>query len=79
MGHIFETALIWEKNDIMISTDQSKAVVLILLDLSAALDRVNHAILFCYGQLNKMFGLSGKVLECFFHSYLKEFSKSLSS
>ena len=34
------------KNDIMTSTDQSKAVILALLDMSAALDRVDHDVLF---------------------------------
>ena len=63
-GHNTETALIRMKNDIMMSTDQSKAVLLVFLDLSAAFGTVDHNVLFC--QLEKiMFGLSGKVLEWF--------------
>jgi hypothetical protein len=34
------------KNDIMMSTDQHKAVVLVLLDLSAAFDSADHSVLF---------------------------------
>ena len=34
------------KNDIIMSTDQSKAVVLVLLDLSVAFDTVDHNVLF---------------------------------
>ena len=45
-GYSTETALIHVKNDIMMSTDQSKAVVLVLLDLSAAFDTVDHYVLF---------------------------------
>ena len=34
------------KNDIMMSIDQNKAVVLVVLDLSAAFDIVDHDVLF---------------------------------
>jgi len=55
--------------------DQSKAVVLVLLDLPAAFDTVDHGVLF--SRLEQMFGLVGKVFE-WFRSYLKERSQRLS-
>ena len=55
--------------------DQSKAVVLVLLDLHAAFDTVDHGVLF--SRLEQMFGLVGKVFE-WFRSYLKERSQRLS-
>ena len=45
-GHSTETVLLRLKNDIMMSIDQSKAVVLVLLDLSAAFDTTDHDVLF---------------------------------
>ena len=64
-GHSTETALIHVKNDIKMSTDQSKAVVLVLVDLSAAFDAVDHYVLFC--RLEKMFGLRVRYLSGFVH------------
>ena len=46
-GQSTETALIRVNNDIMMSIDKSKPVVLVLLDLSAAFDTVDHCVLFC--------------------------------
>ena len=40
-----ETALVRVKNDIMMSIDQGKPVILVLLDLSAAFDIVDHNVL----------------------------------
>ena len=45
-GHSTETVLLRVKNDIMLSIDQSKAVVPVLLNLSAAFDTTDHDILF---------------------------------
>ena len=59
----------------MMSIDQSKAVVLVLLDLSAAIDTIDHYVLFC--RLEKMFGLSGMVLQ-WFRSHLEERSQRVS-
>jgi len=62
-GHSTETALVWVKNDIMMSIDQGKPVILVLLDLSVAFDTVDQNVLF--SRLKDMFSLSGKVLEWF--------------
>ena len=47
----------------MMSIDRGKPVILVLLDLLAAFDTVDHNVLF--SRLKNMFGLSGKVLEWF--------------
>ena len=63
------------KNDIMMSIDQHKAVVLVLLDLSAAFDTIDHGVLF--SRLKVMFGLSGNVLD-WFKSYLGQRTQRVS-
>jgi len=45
-GHITETVLVLVKNDIMMSIDHGKPVILVFLDLSAAFDTVDHNVLF---------------------------------
>ena len=45
-NHSTETALIQVKNDIKMAVDGKKAAVLVLLDLSAAFDTIDHAVLF---------------------------------
>ena len=47
----------------MMSIDRGKPVIPIHLDLSAAVDTVDHNVLF--SSLKDMFGQSGKVLEWF--------------
>ena len=64
-----ETALIRVLNDIRLNTDSGKVSVLVLLDLSAAFDTVDHSILL--NRLETWAGLSGTVLE-WFRSYLEE-------
>ena len=44
-GHSTETALVRVNNDIMMSIDQGKPVILVLLDLSAAFDTIDHSVL----------------------------------
>ena len=56
-----ETALLKIKNDILINMDKQHATLLILLDLSAAFDAVDHQILL--NHLCTEFGVSGKVLD----------------
>ena len=55
-SHSTETALLRVKKDIMMLTNQSKAMALVLLDRSAAFDTVNRGVLF--SRLGKLFGLS---------------------
>ena len=45
-GHSTETALVKVQNDILTSIDQHGIVILILLNLSAAFDTINHDVLF---------------------------------
>jgi len=61
--HSTETALIKIINDIRLNTDIGKLSVLVLLDLSAAFDTVDHNILL--DRLENWVGLSGMVLKWF--------------
>ena len=65
--HSTETALLRVHNDILCSLDQNKSVILLLLDLSAAFDTVDHAILI--SRLSNRFGVKGTAL-AWFKSYL---------
>ena len=67
--HSTETALLKVLNDIHLNTDSGKSSVLVLLDLSAAFDTVDHNILL--DRFANWVGLSGTVLN-WFESYLKE-------
>ncbi len=66
--HSTETALIKIINDIRFNSDSGKISVLVLLDLSAAFDTVDHNILL--EGLENWVGLSGMVLK-WFRSYLE--------
>uniref|UniRef100_A0A3B5R938 Reverse transcriptase domain-containing protein n=1 Tax=Xiphophorus maculatus TaxID=8083 RepID=A0A3B5R938_XIPMA len=66
--HSTETALVKVFNDIHINTDCGRTTVLVLLDLSAAFDTVDHDILL--NRLESWVGLSGPVLN-WFESYIK--------
>ena len=65
--HSTETALLRVHNDILCSLDQNKSVILLLLDLSAAFDTVDYAILI--SRLSSRFGVKGTAL-AWFKSYL---------
>ena len=66
-GHSTETALLHIKNDIHISLSKGVPTALVLLDLSAAFDTIDHTVLLdC---LSSWFGLGGDVLK-WFTSYL---------
>ena len=66
-GHSTETALLCIKNDVHISLSKGLPTALVLLDLSAAFDTVDHGILL--DRLSSWFGFGGVVLD-WFSSYL---------
>ena len=65
--HSTETALIRVHNDILTAIDNRRTVILLLLDLSAAFDTVDHDILLF--RLQQRFGVTGMPL-LWFKSYL---------
>ena len=65
--HSAETALIRVHNDILSAIDNRRIVILLLLDLSAAFDTVDHTILL--SRLRVRFGIAGKPL-LWLQSYL---------
>lgn len=67
--HSTETALIKVTNDIRVNTDAGKVSVLVLLDLSAAFDTVDHVILL--QRLEGWTGIAGTALK-WFKSYLED-------
>ena len=67
--HNTETALLKIFNDILLLSDKKNVVVLVLLDLSAAFDTIDHDILIT--RLSTTFGIRGTVLD-WFRSYLSE-------
>ena len=66
--HSTETLMIKIVNDVLIAMDEKEATVIMLLDLSAAFDTVDHNLLL--NILKKEIGLRGKVLQ-WFSSFLK--------
>ena len=67
-GQSVETDLVRVHNDIMRASDEKKSVILVLLDLSAAFDTVDHDRLLAV--LNSRIGITGAALS-WFESYLK--------
>ena len=67
-GHSTETALLSIKNEVHLSLARSEPTALVLLDLSAAFDTIDHNILL--GYLKSWFGLGGTALR-WFASYLR--------
>ena len=65
--HSTETALLRVKTDIMTEMDNGKAVLVVLLDLSAAFDTVDHQILL--DRLSSTFNITGMALK-WISSYL---------
>ena len=66
--HSTETALIKVQSDIMAAVDQGSVAVLVLLDLSAAFDTVDHRVLL--DRLDAVFRVSGSA-----HSWLQIYLK----
>ena len=58
--HSTETALVKVQNDILMSMDQREVTLLVLLDLSAAFDTVDHEIMLEI--LKSSFGVNGSAL-----------------
>ena len=65
--HSTETALLRVANDILLDIDNQKCVLLVLLDLSAAFDTIDHETLM--DRLSSLFGVKAKALS-WFRSYL---------
>jgi len=61
--HSTETALLRVKNDILMNMNKKHVTLLVLLDLSAAFDTVDHSILL--DRLHSSFGILGPVLSWF--------------
>jgi hypothetical protein len=66
-GYCTETALLKVQNDILLNMDCQQVTLLVLLDLSAAFDTVDHSILLY--RLETSFGITGTVRK-WFESYL---------
>ena len=69
-----ETALLKVQNDILKAMDENKVVILVLLDLSAAFDTVDHNILI--QRLKERLGLDGTALD-WLRSYLSDREQSV--
>src|SRR3989441_13331628 len=73
--HSAETALLRIYNDLLVSISQHKLSALVLLDLSAAFDTIDHNILL--SRFTSNFGISGSALSLI-SSYLSNRSQSVS-
>ena len=73
-GHSTETALLKIKNDIHLILSQGHAALLVLLDLSAAFDTIDHSVLL--NRLNSCFSIHGTPL-AWFKSYLTRRSQAV--
>jgi hypothetical protein len=72
--HSTETALLRVYNDLLNEVDRQRGVILVLLDLSAAFDTIDHKILL--SRLHSQLGLSGTALS-WFESYLADRVQSI--
>ena len=73
--HSTETALIRVMNDLLVAVDEGDAVILTLLDQSAAFDTIDHLVLL--ERLKVRFGVDGAALR-WFESYLSDRRQSVS-
>ncbi len=67
--HSTETALVQITNDLLLVSDQGRISLLVLLDLSAAFDTIDHDILI--DRLQNYTGIQGQALR-WFRSYLSD-------
>ncbi|PFX11565.1 putative RNA-directed DNA polymerase from transposon BS [Stylophora pistillata] len=67
--HSAETALLRVQNDVLLEIDNQKCVVMLLWDMSAAFDTVDHDLLL--EPMEKRYGVKGNVLK-WFRSYLQD-------
>ena len=74
-GHSTETALLKIHNDILIAMDRQHVILLVLLDLSAAFDTLEHSVLL--SRLSNSFGIRDTALR-WFRSYLSDRSQRVS-
>jgi hypothetical protein len=72
--HSVETALLRVQSDILTALDDRKCVLLIMLDLSAAFDTIDHPTLLT--RLKSVLGISGKALK-WLASYLSDRTQSV--
>ncbi len=68
-GHSTETALLKVQNDILIDVDNKNVAMLVMLDLSAAFDTIDHRVLL--NRLKYHYRIEGKVLK-WFESYITD-------
>jgi len=73
--HSTETALMKVHDDILRALDSGSLVALVLLDLSAAFDTIDHGVLLT--RLQERYGIRGRVL-CWIRSYLSSRTWSVS-
>ena len=73
--HSTETALLKVQNNILMNLNTQRITLLVLLDLSAAFDTVDHGVLF--NPLSTSFGVRGSALQ-WFTSYLLNRSQRVS-
>ncbi len=74
--HSTETALVKVLNDILLTLDAAKSAVLVLLDLKAAFDTIDHSVLI--SRLEHWVGIQGNVLK-WFQSYFNNRRFSVSA
>ena len=70
--HSTETALVSVQDDVAAALDQGKVAILVLLDLSAAFDTIEHSLLLA--RCEQLFGIKGAALK-WLKSYLEERSQ----